>query len=452
MPNSSSTSAAVSRTEISPTEDYDWCVKSPVYFQTQHFWTLPGPDDEETEPRLCLPWRGIVDLNRAIAQHGRVIGLKSRKIGFTTTGLSFALRLQTVQAFSRSHAFSYRDDAAKELKRRLKFAWSRLPDYLRLPRLEDNDHVLALDGSKQSGLQDDVRLFKVYPTTEDVSAEEVCDYALIDEGARMPMGRLTELMAAVEPTVKTYLLLISSGKGPTGDFADVWRAAKAGNVNLTPMFFPWWSREDRDAGWQERRLKDFAVKELGRREFPETEEDAFQGLEEYVFAGWSLDRTKDGAVGLRGPEPGHVYVHAWDIGRRRDAAVGVVLDQSAVPVQVVAYRRLERVPFPYQQAIISSLFAQYGGNLYIEENGPGLAVMENLDVPAEGFVTGVRTKSEIISGLKGGLESGGLKWSGIPQLDEEMRGYKWDDKDLVQDSVIALAIGYHHTGFGSLLV
>ena len=40
---------------------------------------------------------------------------------------------------------------------------------------------------------------------------------------------------------------------------------------------------------------------------------------------------------------------------------------------------------------------------------------------------------------------GDVKWTDVPHLDREMRGYRWDDKNLTQDSVIALAGAYLET-------
>lgn len=372
-----------------------------------------------------------------------MLGLKSRKIGFTTAGLARALHVATFRSYSRSHLFSYRDDAAIGLIERVKFAHARLPEELKLPIVRSNDHEIHLAGYRFTHDEGDVRVIKAYPTTEDVSADEVCDFALIDEAARI--SRFNELYAAIEPTLTDLLLVISSGRGPEGDFAETWRAAKSGDIRLAARFYPYTARTGRDQSWRQAKMDEYAIKEVARREYPETEDDAFLGLEEYVFAGWSLDRAKNGAVGLRGRIDGHDYITFWDIGRTQDAAVGLVLDVTDRPVQVVGYRRLERTPYPALQAVIATWYTSYGGRLFIEENAAGLAVAENLTVPCQTRFTSTKSKPEMIENLKKGLEQGDVKWRDVPQLDREMRGYKWADKGIVQDSVIALAGAYLET-------
>ena len=424
--------------------------RDPKLFLNAFFWTLPGPDDEAIGPRRCELWSGVEDLVDALTVYRRVIGLKSRKIGFTTTGLAFALWIQTFFSFSRAHLFSYRDDAAVDLIRRIKFAHRRLPDYMRLPVVESNDHTLTVSGTPFTGEPDDVRTIKAYPTTEEASADEVADFVMIDEAARI--ARLDELYAAVEPTVRRWLLIISSGRGPSGDFRELYDAARAGTVKLTPRFYPWTARPGRDEKWRDDKLASYKLREVAKREYPETEEDAFLGLANHVFPRWAIERAKSGARGLlTKAETGRRYCHGWDIGKERDAAVGTVLDVTERPYQIVGWRRKLGLPYPELQGEIEDLFATFGGELYVEANGPGAPVIDNLRVPAYATTTGPKSKTEMIAKLSVYLENGWLKFDSLPQLDRELLMYQWDDKGLVQDSVMSLAIALYNVQDGDIL-
>ncbi len=70
-------------------------------------------------------------------------------------------------------------------------------------------------------------------------------------------------------------------------------------------------------------------------------------------------------------------------------------------------------------------------------------MLENLGIRAAGFVTTARSKVDAITALVMLIERGMLK-ADIPQLDRELRAYRWDDRDLVQDGVMALAIAAYH--------
>ena len=167
----------------------------------------------------------------------------------------------------------------------------------------------------------------------------------------------------------------------------------------------------------------------------------FVGSGVAVFQTADIERATDGAWGERPPERGRDYITSVDIGRRQDATVINTFDVSAAPYQRVAHDRLERVPYPVIQDAIAARWRAYGGQLWIESNGVGDPVIENLDAPAQPFVTTARSKVQAIQRLQLLLEQGRLKAEWTPQERRELLGYQWDDRDLTQDCVMSLAIG-----------
>ena len=160
-----------------------------------------------------------------------------------------------------------------------------------------------------------------------------------------------------------------------------------------------------------------------------------------VFQPVDVERATVGAWGDRPPEAGHSYVTSVDIGRRQDATVINTFDTSVEPYQRVAHDRLERIPYPVIQEAIAARWRAYGGQLWIESNGVGDPVIENLAAPAQPFVTTARSKVQAIQRLQLLLERGRIKAAWTPQERRELLGYQWDDRDLVQDCVMSLAIG-----------
>ena len=157
----------------------------------------------------------------------------------------------------------------------------------------------------------------------------------------------------------------------------------------------------------------------------------------------------NGATGLAKAIPRHRYVIGWDCGRKGDAAVGIILDVSRVPAQLVEYQRLVNKPFPYTQSIIEEQYRAYRPlSLLVGDDNTALAIVENLNVPAQHFLTGAKNKQEIVADLKQALEWGHIKAKDVSQLVRELRTYKWDDRDLVQDSVMALAIAWQGRYYG----
>lgn len=157
-----------------------------------------------------------------------------------------------------------------------------------------------------------------------------------------------------------------------------------------------------------------------------------------VFGAADLDRCADGWRGLQPPLSGREYVTFWDIGRRKDATVGITLDVTADDWQLVAFDRMLGIPYPVIQQTIERRALAYGGLTAVESNGVGDPVIENLRVPAVPFTTTRRSKTDAITALALAIEQARFK-HGVDELSRELSLYQWDDAALVQDCVMAAA-------------
>ena len=189
--------------------------------------------------------------------------------------------------------------------------------------------------------------------------------------------------------------------------------------------------------------------EDARQEYPMNPEDALAGDGDYFFAAEELDRAAEETLGKCSRIDNRHYVHAWDIGRHQDAAVGIVLDVTGAVCDVVDYSRYREMPYPVLQRMIEEVHHGYNGLTVIEKNAAGEAVLENLELPegeAIGFVTTNKSKPVALANLKIAFQKELIRYDAAewPQLDQELRGYRVPDDDVVQDSVIALAIAYAH--------
>jgi len=163
-----------------------------------------------------------------------------------------------------------------------------------------------------------------------------------------------------------------------------------------------------------------------------------------VFRQDDISAAEDGAIGETAPITGRRYLTSVDVGRRQDATVIATVDTTADPFQLVAFDRLERIPYPVIQARIAERARAYPGRLIIESNGVGDPLIENLDVYAEPFVTTAKSKVQAIQSLQLLLEQRRYKARWSDQARRELMTYQWDDRSLTQDCVMALAIGAAH--------
>jgi hypothetical protein len=178
-------------------------------------------------------------------------------------------------------------------------------------------------------------------------------------------------------------------------------------------------------------------------------------------------------------ESGHHYIQAWDLGRQTDYTVGITLDVTSRPFVMVDYVRLNKVPWEEIFRLIQEKAKEYRVALpRIDATGPGGDVIEemlwNRNIPVDGYKTSTAAeKLDLINNLQQVLDHGRksiderwepdeagvlhrvpvmeepdpesdawglLRMPCIPQLMDEMGTYMLKDKDLVQDSVMSLAL------------
>jgi hypothetical protein len=228
------------------------------------------------------------------------------------------------------------------------------------------------------------------------------------------------------------LTVLSTPDGRANHFFRLWSGIDGGEWSR--HLFDWRACPVYDDAWYERERPNYTA-----QNWASEYECDFIASGQAVFRDEDIKRCEDGWLGLQPAQPGRHYITAWDIGRRADATVGVTLDVSAEPWQLVAYERLLGVPYPAIQQRIELRHAAYPGEHWIESNGVGDPVMENLHVSVDPFTTTRKSKADAITALALAHEQGTLK-HGVKQLAVECQLYQWDDKDLIQDSVMAAAI------------
>ena len=154
------------------------------------------------------------------------------------------------------------------------------------------------------------------------------------------------------------------------------------------------------------------------------------------------------------PGDGHHYVISWDVGTRsthhlgRNATVGIVLCIDQRPWQVVAYRRETQATYPMIINWIKEWHEYYrnqGANrveTVIDATGSGNVVHEILQqdygLDVEGIKYSSVSKPDVIHAGQIAIERGWVVTPPIRVLLDELASYEINDKNLAQDTVIAL--------------
>lgn len=136
--------------------------------------------------------------------------------------------------------------------------------------------------------------------------------------------------------------------------------------------------------------------------------------------------------------PGHTYVQAWDLGRRTDYTVGITLDVTRQPWQLVDFVRLNKVPWETIYQIIGQKRSEY--HVYqpvIDATGPQGDVIEEELVKRGVFVYAMKTstlalKTDLINTLQAALDHGRERVGERDTLDEAGVLHRVPDLEVVR--------------------
>lgn len=152
----------------------------------------------------------------------------------------------------------------------------------------------------------------------------------------------------------------------------------------------------------------------------------------YEAATWTLPEA---------PAKGKRYVAGWDLAKAEDWSVGIVLDATARPYRVVSFERFQRVPWPAVAERIRATHNRYDCHAsLIDATGVGAAVLDEVRDVAQGYVFTGRSKTDLLTNLQVALEKREIIFPFERQLVDELQGYEWEDKDIVTDCVMSLAL------------
>lgn len=144
----------------------------------------------------------------------------------------------------------------------------------------------------------------------------------------------------------------------------------------------------------------------------------------------------------------HQYACGIDLGRKNDPTVIVTYDVTQRPAMMVDFKVIEAGSAEWDQ--IQNVIVDHIGYWDCESihdgTGVGDSISEVLEGLSEPFYFTKNLKENIIGRMQHAFDFRTVKIPKIPMLFREHQRYIWDDKDIVQDTVMAnaLAISQFH--------
>ncbi|NOZ27975.1 MAG: hypothetical protein GXP39_07985 [Chloroflexi bacterium] len=147
------------------------------------------------------------------------------------------------------------------------------------------------------------------------------------------------------------------------------------------------------------------------------------------------------------PQKNRRYVAGWDLAKTTDWTVGVVLDATEKPYRLVYFERFQRAPWPVVAKRIREVHRRYSCHVsLIDATGVGAPILDEVRDVAQGFTFTGRSKVDLLTGLQVALERRYLRFPFVRELVDELQAYEWDDKALVTDCVMSLALALWAAG------
>lgn len=258
------------------------CAASPSYF-INTYCKIYDAVDSGWVPFTLWPEQTRVLNTFRLKQ--KVIILKARQLGMSWLVLGYALWHVLFRPVASALMFSRRDNEAVHLlDYRLKGMYRRLPRWMQARSVvNDNSHEWVLSNGSA---------VRAFPTSGGDSYTGTL--AIVDEADLI--DGLSKLMASVEPTVEMggQLILLSrpDKSTPNSLFKNIYRTAKAGENDWTPIFLPWFAHPERTSDWhaaqQRESLNNTGSLDTVWEQYPSTDTEALAArtLDKRIPATW----------------------------------------------------------------------------------------------------------------------------------------------------------------------
>lgn len=142
--------------------------------------------------------------------------------------------------------------------------------------------------------------------------------------------------------------------------------------------------------------------------------------------------------------PGHQYVTYIDYGRKRDPLVAVTFDTTEYPAKMVEFKRIKPSEFDFKE-VKASMFRtinKYNSECYHDGTGNGdvlTAFLEGYSVARIMGDSGLsKLKTNMVEKLKLACDTKAIMIPKLAIIQKEFKAYKYMDKKLQQDCVMAI--------------
>lgn len=228
-------------------EEYKRCLSDPLYFMRKYVkiqHPLKGTLAFDLFPFQEDALKGLINNNYNII-------LKSRQMGITTLTSAYALWLMLFHSDKNILCISIKQETAKEIITRVRFANNNLPSWLKVQCIEDNRLSLRLKNGSQ---------IKAVSSSGDAGRSSALSLLIIDEAAYI--DNIEEIWLSAQPTLSTggRAILLSTPNGVGNFFHKTWVGAESKQNEFNTIKLPWHLHPERDQSWRNKQTELSGIK------------------------------------------------------------------------------------------------------------------------------------------------------------------------------------------------
>jgi hypothetical protein len=219
-------------------QEFIKCAQDPVYFMKKYYW-------------IQHPQRGRIQFNLYPFQEGVLhqfkknkynIVNKSRQLGISTLSSAYSLWLMLFNKDKNVLCIATKQETAKNMVTKVKFAYDNLPSWLQIKAIENNKLSLKLANGSQ---------IKAIGATGDAGRSEAVSLLLLDEAAFIE--GIDEIFASAQQTLATggQCIAISTPFGTGNWFHRTFIGGEEGKNGFTSIKLPWTVHPERSQKWRD---------------------------------------------------------------------------------------------------------------------------------------------------------------------------------------------------------
>ena len=344
-------------------EEFVKCATDPAYFMKKYYM-IQHPQRGRQFFNLYPFQEKVLKL---FQKHDYSIINKSRQLGISTLVSAYSLWLMLFNKDKNVLVIATKQDTAKNMVTKVRFAYQNLPAWLKIGTAEDNRLSLKLVNGSQ---------VKAVSATGDAGRSEAVSLLIIDEAAFIE--NIETIFTAAQQTLATGggCIALSTPNGVGNWFHKSYTSAQEQQNRFLPISLPWIVHPERDQDW-----RDEQDKILGKRNAAQEcdcdfatsgntviEPDILTWYEQNMICEPIERRGLDRALWLwEYPDPMKYYALVADVARGdgNDYSSFHVIDVESV-TQVAEYK--SQIDTRDYANIILSVAAEYSNALIVIEN------------------------------------------------------------------------------------